>query len=346
MALIRSAPRKSYTSRRDTVARRSTSKLARTSSMPPVGRLVPNRRITTVAAWILSVLIFSLAYWWAWVARPDSFILNREFNLTPYDQLLAKLWSPSAGAVWDSTSVSTSTSAIELDEFSKSVGEIDREATSAQIQLRALEREQAAIELAAKAVYEEHSAKLWSNVDKYKQKAVAAESAAVERATSIADALTAAAQRSPSPAAAIAAANARVDLAKAQYALAVRQADAGEYALHHLREFADPDATAKFGATEAKLATLRQEQNDLMRRLGELRGHAFKRLEDWYSTRTGRLEWIDFLYFSVGVSTTTTFGDIVPNSRLVRVFVLTQLIFSVLLVGYLVSLLGRPRGTP
>ncbi len=248
--------------------------------------------------------------------------------------------------MWNSTAVSSSTSAIELDEFSKIVGEIDREATSAQVQLRALEREQAAIELAAKAIYEEHSAKLWSNVEKYKQKAVAAESAAVERATTVVDALTAAAQRSPSPAAAIAAANARVALAKAQYALAVRQGDAGEYALHHLRELADPDASAKFGATEAKLATLRQEQNDLIRRLGDLRSHAFKRLENWYSTRTGRLEWIDFLYFSVGVSTTTTFGDIVPNSRLVRMVVLTQLIFSVLLVGYLVSLLGRPQAAP
>lgn len=314
--------------------------------MPPVRHLVLNRRTATAAIWIVSVLIFSLAYWWAWVARPDSFILNREFNLTPYDQLLAKLWSPSAGRMWDSTAASSPTSAIELDEFSKSVDEIDREATSAQKQLRALEREQAAIELAAKVVYEEHSAKLWSNVEQYKQRAVAAESAAVERATTVADALATAAQRSTSPAAAIAAANARVDLAKAQYALAVRQADAGEYVLHHLRELADPDATAKFDATEAKLATVRKEQNDLMRRLGDLRSQAFKRLEDWYSTRTGRLQWIDFLYFSVGVSTTTTFGDIVPNSRLVRVFVLTQLIFSVLLVGYLVSLLGSPRSAP
>lgn len=305
-----------------------------------------NRRTATAAVWIVSVLIFSLAYWWAWVARPDSFILNREFNLTPYDQLLAKLWSPSAGAIWDSTGASSPTSAIELDEFSKSVGEINREATSAQIQLRALEHEQAAIELAAKAMYEEHSTKLWSNVEKYKQKAVAAESAAVERAKTVADALAATAQRSPSPAAAIAAANARVDLAKAQYALAVRQADAAEYVLHHLWELADPDTALKFDATEAKLETLRKEQNDLIRRLGDLRGQAFKRLEDWYSTRTGRLQWIDFLYFSVGVSTTTTFGDIVPNSRLVRVFVLTQLIFSVLLVGYFVSLLGRPRSAP
>ncbi|WP_367849682.1 potassium channel family protein [Rhodoferax sp. WC2427] len=248
--------------------------------------------------------------------------------------------------MWDSTAASSATSAIELDEFSKSVDEIDREASAAQNQLRALEREQKTIELAAKAVYEEHSAKLWSNVEQYKQKAVAVESAAVERATTVADALASAAQKSPSPAAAIAAANAKVDVAKAQYVLAVRQADTGDYVLHHLRELADPNTTAKFDATETKLATLRKEQISLMGRLADLRGKAFNRLEDWYSKRTARLQWIDFLYFSVGVSTTTTFGDIVPNSRMVRVFVLTQLIFSVLLVGYLVSLLGSPRSAP
>lgn len=312
--------------------------------MPPVRHLVLNRKTASVAAWIVSVLIFSVAYWWAWIARPDSFILNKEFNLTPYDQLLGKLWSPSPGAMWESTAAASPSFTTELDDFSKSVGEIDRQAVSAQAELRALEREQSVIELASKAVYQEHSAKLWANVEKYKQKTVAGELTAVERAKAIADALAVAAQQSPSPAAAISAANARVDLVKAQYALAVRQADASEYALHHLRELADPDATEKFEATEAKLASLRQKQDDVSRRLGDLRGQAFKRLADWYSTRAARLEWIDFLYFSVGVSTTTTFGDIVPNSRLVRVVVLTQLIFSVLLVGYLVGLLGIRRG--
>lgn len=305
-----------------------------------------NHRTTAAAVWITSTLLFSLLYWWAWVARPDSFILHSEFNLTPYDQLLAKLWPSGSSVMWDSTAMSSPTVVIDLEEFTKAVNEIDREATAAQSQLRSLEREQAAIELAAKAVYEDHSVKLRTSVEKYKRNAVSAESAAVERATESANALVSAAQISPSLTMAIAAANANVELATARYALAIREAEVGDYVLHHLREFADPDTTAKLEATEAKLATEREEQLALVGRLADLRVEAFNRLGDWYSKRTARLRWIDFWYFSIGVSTTATFGDIVPNSRMVRLFVLAQSVFSVLMVGYFVSLLGRRRSAP
>lgn len=305
-----------------------------------------HRKSVIVFAWILSALMFSFVYWFTWRTSPDSFILNKEFNLTPYEQLTDKLWSQRSDAIWDHSSGSQSTPSIELDELYKRVKELNREAASAQIQLSALEHEQAAIELAAQTVYAEHSAKLWSNVEKYKRTAIAVESAEVEKMTIVTDALASVAQTLSSPAANVAIANARVELARRQYTLAVKNAAVSEYVLQHLRELADPDTTAKFEATKQKLVLLRKEQSDLVEKLHVFRTRAFKLLEEWYSTRTERLEWIDFLYFSVGVSTTTTFGDIIPNSRVVRVSALIQLIFSLLLVGYLVSLLGHVRSKP
>lgn len=302
--------------------------------------------IIAVTAWVVSVFIFSLAYWNAWLSRPDSFVLNKEFNLTPYQQLLSRLWSESSSAMWAASATSSPAIAIELDELSASVDKIDREATALQRQLHELETQQRKLELAAKAIYDEHSTKLWSNVEKYKMEAVKFEIAAAERAKLAAEALAQASQQTPSPVVSIAAANANVELARAQYALAVRQAEVGEYVLGHLREFADPEATAQFDATEAKLAAIRHKQLELMGALGKVRGQAFSLLEDWHAKRTARLEWIDFVYFSAGVSTTTTFGDIVPNSRFIRVIVLVQLVFSILLVGYLISLLGSPRSPP
>ena len=187
--------------------------------------------IIAVTAWVVSVLVFSLAYWNAWLYRPDSFVLNKEFNLTPYQQLLSRLWSESSGAMWAASATSSPAIAIELDQFSASVDKIDREATALQRQLRELETEQRELELAAKAIYEEHSTKLWSNVEKYKIEAVKAEVAAAERAKLAAEGLAQASQQTPSPVASIAAANANVGLARAQYALAVRQAEVGEYVL-------------------------------------------------------------------------------------------------------------------
>lgn len=311
----------------------------------PRPRLIASRKTQAAFAWVVSVFLFSLFYWLAWVKGPDSFILNKEFNLTPYEQLMSKLWTQDKGSMWGVTTASAPTTTTELDEFTKSIEEIDREAISAQAQIGALRAEQSRLELAEKAVYAEHSAKLWANVDHYKTTAVKSQAADVEAAAGVAAALMKAAEDSGSPVAALAAANANVKLASAEYALAVRQAEAADYVIHHLRELSDPSTTAQLNASNAKLSEIHQKQLQLTSHLSNIRSRAFSKLDEWYSKRTHRLEWIDFLYFSTGVSTTTTFGDIVPNSRPVRVIVLLQLIFSVLMVGYFVSLLTTPTSS-
>lgn len=309
--------------------------------LPP---LLASRKTQATFAWIVSVFLFSFIYWFAWVARPDSFILNKEFNLTPYEQLMSKLWTQNNDAMWDATSASTPIISTELDEFTKTIEEIDREATSIQAQVGALRTEQSRIELAEKAVYEEHSAKLWANVERYKADAIKSQAADVEAAASVFAALKKAADVSGSPTAALAAANAKVKLATAEYVLAVRRAESADYVIHHLRELADQNTIAQLDASNARLSEISQKQLRLTSQLADIRSRAHSRLREWYAGRASRLEWIDFLYFSTGVSTTTTFGDIVPNSRTVRVLVLLQLILSILVVGYLVSELtaGKP----
>ena len=52
-----------------------------------------------------------------------------------------------------------------------------------------------------------------------------------------------------------------------------------------------------------------------------------------YTERAELLNLIDFFYYSIGISTTTTFGDIMANSRSVRLLVSIQLLLSVLCLG-------------
>src|SRR4051812_23490476 len=157
--------------------------------MPPARRLLSSRTVWAGFGWIASVFVFSFVYWLAWMARPDSFILNKEFNLTPYELLMSKLLAQGKDTMWGTTVAPSRTTPTELDEFTKSIEEIDREATSAQAQVGALRAEQTRLELAEKAVYEEHSAKLWANVDRYKADAVKSQAAEVEAAAGVADAL-------------------------------------------------------------------------------------------------------------------------------------------------------------
>ncbi|PLN97136.1 ion channel, partial [Klebsiella michiganensis] len=45
------------------------------------------------------------------------------------------------------------------------------------------------------------------------------------------------------------------------------------------------------------------------------------------------LNFWDFAFYSIGISTTTTFGDLVANSRLIRMLVCIQLLLSILVLA-------------
>ncbi len=60
-------------------------------------------------------------------------------------------------------------------------------------------------------------------------------------------------------------------------------------------------------------------------------------IDKWDEARRRRLNLFDFLYFSMGVSTANTFGDIIPNDRLIRALITGQLLISVVLVGLFID---------
>ena len=303
------------------------------------------RPIVRVALlWVASVLLFSLVYWGYWNARPDSFILNKEFNLTPYDELLSRLWPSEQNLIWQMSPGFNAQIAEDLEDFMKSANELDKEATSVLKQLQSLQEQQKVLESRDSEVYRQHDAKLWANVEKYKSEVTRNEEEDAQAARNYVSRLESIAGPSPSSSMSIAIANSKVKLARANYALVLRRAEAADYVIHNLRALGDSSTTEQLDMLRAKLLETSNEQLDLTLRLGKIRERAFDKLRDWHSKRTSRLGWVDFLYFSVGVSTTTTFGDIIPNSRAVRVAVILQLVLSVVIVGCFVGLLSSPGG--
>jgi hypothetical protein len=295
-----------------------------------------------VCYWAASVFVFSIVYYVLWSARPDSFIVNKEFNLTPYDELQSKLWADPGSMPWGRTPELRAPTSTDIDAFMTSVSELDRAATTALRDLEPLQNEQRRLEAERKVAFQKHSELLWANVERYKTAALAAETTNSKKASDFVTSLERQFGTAPNPYQAIAIANARVALAEARYREALKTAEVGDYVLRHLGSFADPKLADETRRLDDSLRENSQHQSELERQVRDLRGRAYSALRAWYTARQQRLAWVDFLYFSVGVSTTTTFGDIVSNSRLARVAVLLQLVLSVLIVGYLVSLLS-PR---
>lgn len=295
-----------------------------------------SKNLIVLALWIASVLMFATVYWGFWKTKPDAFIVNREFNLTPYSSLVARLWPEDTTQSWGKVAQQT-TSSIDLDELTREINNLDAEATNAIKQIAGVSTRQKQLEGENRLHYQKHSDLLWDNVRKFQIKETQQTDDDVRAAELELNQLEELSARQPSSNLAIAVANSKVKVAQASYQAAVKRAETGEYILKNLRNLADPSTTAKMDSLQEQIASASGLHNELSDQLRKIRSKAYDRQQEWYLARTSRLDWLDFLYFSIGVSTTTTFGDIVPNIRAVRMVVLLQLIGSIFIVGYLVN---------
>jgi hypothetical protein len=64
----------------------------------------------------------------------------------------------------------------------------------------------------------------------------------------------------------------------------------------------------------------------------------FRKLSGYYKDTTEVWEWFDFLYFSLMVQLGGSFGDILPNSRMIRVATSIQLVVTTYIVVVLVGI--------
>lgn len=58
---------------------------------------------------------------------------------------------------------------------------------------------------------------------------------------------------------------------------------------------------------------------------------------DFHNNRLESVSWVDFLYYSICVSTTVSFGDIAPNNGATRFVAILELLICLFVVGYIVD---------
>jgi hypothetical protein len=65
---------------------------------------------------------------------------------------------------------------------------------------------------------------------------------------------------------------------------------------------------------------------------------------DFHNNRLESVSWLDFLYYSICVSTTVSFGDIAPNNGCTRFVAILELLMCLLIVGYIVDRIIKKKG--
>ncbi len=85
-----------------------------------------------------------------------------------------------------------------------------------------------------------------------------------------------------------------------------------------------------------EIQELEQQRRDVSSRIRNL-------IVDFHENRRDAVGFLDFLYYSICVSTTVSFGDIAPNSGLTRVIAIIELLFCIIIVGIIANRIINSR---
>ena len=81
---------------------------------------------------------------------------------------------------------------------------------------------------------------------------------------------------------------------------------------------------------------LEQTRRDISSRIRDL-------TIDFHKNRLDAVNYLDFVYYSICVSTTVSFGDIAPNNCLTRTIAIIELLLCIILVAAIVDEIIRKK---
>lgn len=298
------------------------------------------KRITALKArvWAVTylsiVLLFSVLYYVFWMCRPDSFIINSELNVHPFYDMNVMLWSDENYDYQMGDGINLNTLKKENDEYILKLSK-DR------VELGKIDSELVNLDKRFDTIYEKKDAEFLENTKKYEQEML---SSFIKREKELEASVASLEKDAP----VIVKTNddvlkiqrigdERVKLAEARLETARQSFKNSDYILKNLMQFTSKETRDDL----IKLNELRTSFNEkgfkLVKEMGSDRSAAIENVGRYYKQYIARLNFIDFIYFSIGISTTTTFGDIVASDRMVRAFVSLQLLLCIFIVGGFLS---------
>lgn len=135
-----------------------------------------------------------------------------------------------------------------------------------------------------------------------------------------------------------------VELAHLEEGYTKKNLEVCSYVIEHWGSFI-PDSTSE------KLTHLNERRDRLARENSEMENqktivarNIAELINQFHQYRKETVGWEDFLYYSICVSTTASFGDIAPNSNWTRRIAILELLFCVLLVGFIIDRFNKHLG--
>ncbi|HBR2611629.1 TPA: two pore domain potassium channel family protein [Klebsiella pneumoniae] len=271
----------------------------------------------------LIIVFFAVVYYCAWLAYPDSFIKNNALNSTPIHNAINLAFSYNGEDFEDYEVISN-------EDFSKETlkekKEFDR-IISQNIKLESiLSQQESKLKLInvnlskawaknTQAYVDEASLKIHKelNVKEGELKAILSQKNKIQESQFN-----------------IMLADKNIEISKIKLRIATLERDVLEYVLSHAGDFNDPTIVSELNTTNKIIDDARSKLIVNNKKIIKIKNN----VQDLLSKRQKEdLNFWDFAFYSIGISTTTTFGDLVANSRLIRMLVCIQLLLSILVLA-------------
>ena len=289
--------------------------------------------------WFLSylgcVLLFSIVYWGAWHLKPDSFIINSQLNIRPFQSIDDFLWR-------DEPNYQTSTH-VNLSQFKREYDTYYVKITEAEQQIQNIELEHKNLELRLLELDKKRNSEIDVNFKKYDQKKLEPfkniEKELEKELAEIEGRLPEEVRTKDDLEVIKEVGAKRVELAKAKYNSAVQ---ASVNISQDITGFMSNETWDGYRDVSDARKKLYQERYMYQKKIGDTRIKVIDALKNDRDLIRGRVGWSDFVFFSIGISTTTTFGDLVANDVITKSLVSIQLFGCLILVaGFLGSVMKQ-----
>lgn len=284
-------------------------------------------------AYLISVIAFCFIYFGYWIYKPDSFIINQDLNVQPITDINQFLLGDG-----DKYEVG---SFISLSDIKKSYDADYKKIKTVLIELDKLNKSKEELSGKLKTVSQKRFEEIDYNFSLYEKRTLepflTVEREIAKKINELERALPKKIESQADLDKVKEFGEAKIELASAKVKTAHQAVENSHTVLNNMRSFTNRETIEELHRIQKLEKNYYEEWRRLERAREELRVNAIDNIRQHQRLIIEKVNFFDFLFYSVGISTTTTFGDLVPNDRVVKSFVSLQLLVCIFILGGFVN---------
>lgn len=296
------------------------------------------KTLNWMIGYILTVILFAGIYYLIWLNKPDNYIINTDLNNNPFEKTYKFLWTKEKVLPNEYKSLNKVNS-----EFNELYDELNNLNKVNDI----LEDEKKLLEIEIDNIHDKKELEVTKNFEKYKEDSL---NKLYEKEKEIRNEISKLKNK-------ISISNSHQDIIESgkilssKYNLLIEHIDViSQLEQKVYSKYIDEYSFFISVETKNKLNELanntylkNERIRDITKRISKKREELIDLYEKYRKITIDKLNYIDFFYFSIGISTTTTFGDIIGNSKITRGLISLQLLICIILLTGLVDSILRKK---